>query len=102
MIISKEEVSELLLYNDSKLIEGCLENGGRDLDFLEGSVEHDEPLLKKELYPISELPLGSHVVELIFLKILSQAPLNGQHVLLHFIASMIRFLKVEVWLLCDP
>ena len=64
---------------DPALLLGRLEEGGRYLDLWEGAVEHDDPLLQGEVRPLPERLWAAQVVDVMLVKLLPLAPLNGQH-----------------------
>ena len=70
------------------LLVGGLEEGCQDLDLWEGAVEHDDPLLQGEVRPLPERLWAAQVVDVMLVKLLPLAPLNGQHVLLRLNAKL--------------
>jgi len=51
-------------------------------------VEHDDPLLQGKVCPLSERLRAAQVVDVMLLKLLPLAPLNGQHAQLRLDAKL--------------
>ena len=65
-------------------------------------MEHDGPLLKTKVGPLSERPLAAQVVEVMLLALLPLASLDVQHVQLRLNAQLDEVPDGREWLLCDP